>query len=50
MKKLESSLLNMVLVLTGVAVVMGAVLAFVNHVTAGPIEEQKKQALERNRH
>ena len=46
MKKLESSLLNMVLVLTGVAVVMGAVLAFVNHVTAGPIEEQKQQALE----
>ncbi len=45
MKKLESSLLNMVLVLTGVAVVMGAVLAFVNHVTAAPIEEQKQQAL-----
>ena len=37
----------MVLVLTGVAVIMGAVLAFVNHVTAGPIDEQKKLALEK---
>ncbi len=36
----------MVLVLTGVAVVMGGVLAFVNHVTAAPIEEQKKLALD----
>ena len=47
MKKLESSLLNMVLVLTGVAIIMGGVLAFVNHVTAGPIEEQKQLALEK---
>ena len=45
MKKLESSLLNMVLVLTGVAVVMGAVLAYVNHLTEGPIAEQKTKAL-----
>ena len=45
MKKLESSLLNMVLVLTGVAVVMGAVLAYVNHLTEGPIAEQKEKAL-----
>ena len=45
MKKLESSLLNMVLVLTGVAVVMGGILAFVNHLTEGPINEQKAQAL-----
>ena len=45
MKKLESSLLNMVLVLTGVAVVMGAVLAFVNDLTSGPIGEQKEKAL-----
>lgn len=37
----------MVLVLTGVAVIMGGVLAFVNHVTAGPIEEQKQLALEK---
>ena len=45
MKKLESSLLNMVLVLTGVAVVMGGVLAYVNHLTEGPISEQKTKAL-----
>lgn len=45
MKKLESSLLNMVLVLTGVAVVMGGILAFVNHLTEGPIAEQKAKAL-----
>jgi electron transport complex protein RnfG len=46
MKKLESSLTNMALVLTGVAVVMGCLLALVNHVTAGPIEKQKNDALE----
>jgi len=46
MKKLESTLTNMVLVLTGVAVVMGCLLAFVNNVTAGPISEQKQLALE----
>ena len=45
MKKLQSSLTNMVIVLTGVAVVMGAVLAFVNHMTSGPINQQKQQAL-----
>ena len=45
MKKLESSLLNMVLVLTGVAVVMGAILAYVNHLTEGPIAQQKTKAL-----
>ena len=45
MKKLESSLLNMVLVLTGVAIVMGGVLAYVNHLTEGPIAEQKTKAL-----
>ena len=37
MKKLESSLTNMVLVLTGVAVIMGGILAYVNHLTEGPI-------------
>ena len=46
MKKLESSLLNMVLVLTGVAVVMGGILAYVNHLTEGPIAEQKKLTLD----
>ena len=45
MKKLESSLLNMVLVLTGVAVIMGAILAWVNSVTSGPIADQKEKAL-----
>ena len=45
MKKLESSLLNMALVLTGVAVVMGGILAYVNHLTEGPINEQKEIAL-----
>ena len=45
MKKLESSLLNMVLVLTLVAVIMGGVLAYVNHLTEGPITEQKEKAL-----
>ena len=44
-KKLESSLLNMVLVLTGVAVVMGGILAYVNHLTEGPIAQQKEKAL-----
>ena len=45
MKKLESSLTNMVLVLTLVAVIMGGILAFVNHLTEGPIAEQKEKAL-----
>ncbi len=45
MKKLESSLLNMVLVLTGVAVLMGVVLAFMNHLTIDPIAQQKEKAL-----
>ena len=45
MKKLESSLINMALVLTGVAVIMGGILAFVNHLTEGPINEQKTKAL-----
>ena len=44
-KKLESTLLNMVLVLTGVAVIMGGILAYVNHLTEGPINEQKSKAL-----
>ena len=45
MKKLESSLTNMVLVLTLVAVIMGGVLAYVNHLTEGPIQQQKDKAL-----
>lgn len=35
----------MVLVLTGVAVIMGAILALVNNMTSGPIEAQKEKAL-----
>ncbi len=46
MKKLESTITNMVLVLTGVAIIMGGVLAWVNHITSGPIDDQKKLALE----
>ena len=45
MKKLESTLGNMVLVLTLVAVIMGGILAYVNHLTEGPISEQKEKAL-----
>ena len=45
MKKLESSLTNMVLVLTGVALIMGAILAWVNSVTAAPIAQQKEKTL-----
>ncbi len=45
MKKLESSLLNMVLVLVGVALIMGGILAGVNHITEGPIAEQAEQML-----
>ena len=45
MKKLESSLTNMVLVLTGVAVIMGGILAYVNHLTEGPIAAQKEKTL-----
>lgn len=45
MKKLESSLKNMVIVLVTVAVVSGGLLAWVNQVTAGPISQQDKMAL-----
>lgn len=45
MEKLKSSLVNMVVVLTGVAVVMGGILAYVNHLTSGPIAQQKEKAL-----
>ena len=45
MKKLESSILNMTLVLTGVAAVMGGILSYVNDLTSGPINQQKEMAL-----
>ena len=35
----------MTLVLTGVAVIMGGILAYVNHLTEGPIAQQKEKAL-----
>lgn len=45
MKKLKSSLTNMVLVLVGVALVTGGVLAYVNHLTEAPIKEKETAAL-----
>ena len=36
----------MVLVLTGVAVIMGGVLAYVNHLTEGPIKAQEQLAID----
>lgn len=45
MKKLESSLMNMVIVLTVISVVAGGILAYVNKVTAGPIEQIKAETL-----
>ena len=39
MKKLESSLVNMVVVLTAISVIVGGVLAYVNMVTQEPIAE-----------
>jgi len=46
MEKLKSSITNMALVLTGVAVITGGILAYVNHVTAGPIEQQNRLTLQ----
>ncbi len=45
MEKLKSSLTNMVLVLVGVALVIGALLAYVNHITEGPKKVKAEQAL-----
>ena len=45
MKKLESSIQNMVIVLVGVALITGSILAYVNHATEGPIAEQKEKTL-----
>ncbi|MBR6606509.1 MAG: RnfABCDGE type electron transport complex subunit G [Prevotella sp.] len=45
MKKLESSLLNMVAVLVSVAVITGGLLAWVNNVTEEPIRIQDELAL-----
>ena len=45
MKKLESSLKNMAIVLTGIAVVAGALLGYVNELTKSPIAEANAKAL-----
>ena len=45
MEKLKSSITNMALVLTGVAVITGGILAYVNNLTSGPIAQQKEKAL-----
>lgn len=46
MEKLQSSLSNMVLVLTGFAVIIGALLAWVNHLTEAPIRAKAEQTLQ----
>jgi electron transport complex, RnfABCDGE type, G subunit len=46
MKKLESNIVNMAIVLTVIAVVAGGLLAWVNNVTSGPIEQINNQAIE----
>lgn len=45
MEKLKSSLTNMVLVLVGFSLAIGAILAYVNHITAGPISQKAQLAL-----
>lgn len=46
MKKLQSNILNMALMLTLIAVVAAGLLAWVNNVTSGPIEEINNLAIE----
>ena len=46
MKKLQSNILNMALVLTLIAVVAAGLLAWVNNVTSGPIKEINNLAIE----
>ncbi len=45
MEKLKSSLTNMVLVLVGFSLVIGAILAYVNHLTEEPIRQKAELAL-----
>ena len=45
MKKLESSITNMVLVLVGVALITGDILAYVNKITEEPIRIQSEKTL-----
>jgi electron transport complex protein RnfG len=46
MKKLESNIMNMALVLTVIAIVAAGLLAWVNNVTSGPIKEINNLAIE----
>lgn len=45
MQKIESSLKNMVLVLVGCSIIIGALLAYVNHITERPIKEKAEKTL-----
>ncbi len=45
MKKIESTLTNMIIVLVGVSLITGFLLAMVNHVTEGAKAEQKTKTL-----
>lgn len=45
MKKLESSIENMVIVLVGVALITGTILAYVNNLTEKPIRAQAEKTL-----
>lgn len=45
MQKLKSSLTNMVLVLVGVSLIIGGLLAYINHLTEGPIAEKAEKTL-----
>ena len=45
MKKISSSLQNMAMVLVGFALLTGGLLAFVNHITEGPIKAQAQATL-----
>jgi len=45
MEKLKSSLPNMVVVLVGFSIVIGGLLAYVNHITEGPIKQKEQQTL-----
>ncbi|GAA6528509.1 MAG: RnfABCDGE type electron transport complex subunit G [Prevotella sp.] len=46
MKKIKSSLKNMVLVLVGVCIVIGCLLAFANQITKGPVARKSQKLLQ----
>ncbi|BCS86311.1 MULTISPECIES: RnfABCDGE type electron transport complex subunit G [Prevotella] len=45
MEKLKSSLPNMVGVLVGFSIIIGGLLAYVNHITEGPIKQKQEKTL-----